>query len=124
MDTDFCVAALEESINCYGAPEIQSSQFTSHEFSKTLRDASVRISMDGCGRWITSWSNGYGVKYECVYLRQLSRGSELCEALAWWFDFYNNRLPYFTFDGMKPMYVYQSSKLEGIPPLAWNQKAA
>nr|WP_281762913.1 IS3 family transposase [Pseudodesulfovibrio nedwellii] len=54
MDTDFCVAALEEAINCYGAPEIfntdQGSQFTSYEFTKTLRDAGIHISMDGRGR--------------------------------------------------------------------------
>nr|WP_287410679.1 IS3 family transposase [Pseudodesulfovibrio sp.] len=54
MDTDFCVAALGEAINCYGAPEIfntdQGSQFTSYEFTKTLRDAGIHISMDGRGR--------------------------------------------------------------------------
>jgi len=131
MDTDFCVAALEEAINRYGAPETfntdQGSQFTSYEFTKTLRDAGIRISMDGRGRWMDNvmierlWRS---LKYECVYLRELSTGSELREALAWWFDFYNNRRPHFSFDGMKPMDVYQSSKPEGEPPLAWSQRAA
>ena len=47
MDSDFCVAALEDAINRYGVPEIfntdQGSQFTSYDFTKTLRDAGVRI---------------------------------------------------------------------------------
>ena len=56
MDADFCVAALEDAITCYGVPEIfntdQGSQFTSYEFTKTLRKAGARISMDGRGRWM------------------------------------------------------------------------
>ncbi|BDQ35878.1 hypothetical protein SYK_02380 [Pseudodesulfovibrio nedwellii] len=57
MDTYFCVAALEEAINRYGASEIfntdQGSQFTSSR--ETLRDAGIRIFMDGRGGgWITS----------------------------------------------------------------------
>jgi len=56
MEADFCVSALEDAITCYGVPEIfdtdQGSQFTSYEFIKTLRDAGIRISMDGRGRWM------------------------------------------------------------------------
>jgi putative transposase len=56
MDADFCVAALEDAMTRYGVPEIfntdQGSQFTSYEFTKALRDAGVRISMDGRGRWM------------------------------------------------------------------------
>ena len=56
MEADFCVAALEEALAQYGTPEIfntdQGSEFTSFEFTTTLRDAEVRISMDGRGRWM------------------------------------------------------------------------
>lgn len=56
MDADFCVAALEEAIARYGRPDIfntdQGSQFTSFAFTTTLRDAGIRISMDGRGRWM------------------------------------------------------------------------
>jgi len=38
------------------------------------------------------------LKKECVYLRKLEAGSDLRNPLAWWFDFYNNRRPYKTFD--------------------------
>jgi len=89
MEVDFCVSALEDAINRYGVPEIfntdQGSQFTSYEFIKTLRDAGVRISMDGRGRWVDNvmierlWKS---LKYECVYLRELETGSDLRSALV------------------------------------------
>ena len=56
METDFCVAALEEALARYGKPEIfntdQGSQFTSDVFTHALKNAEVRISMDGKGRWV------------------------------------------------------------------------
>jgi putative transposase len=112
MDADFCVSALEEAMSRYGVPDIfntdQGAQFTSYGFTRLLRDAGVRISMDGRGRWIDNvmierlWRS---LKYECVYLRELETGSELRQALAWWFDFYNTRRPHFAFDGKKPMEI-------------------
>jgi len=56
MDANFCVTALEEALARFGRPEIfntdQGSQFTSSAFTSVLRDAEVRISMDGRGRWM------------------------------------------------------------------------
>lgn len=131
MDADFCVAALDEALNRYGVPEIfntdQGSQFTSYEFTKALRDAGVRISMDGRGRWLDNvmierlWRS---LKYECVYLREMETGRELRQALAWWFEFYNTRRPHFAFDGKKPMEIYQGFAPEGVPPLLVTSKAA
>ncbi|CCH47688.1 transposase (fragment) [Pseudodesulfovibrio piezophilus C1TLV30] len=46
------------------------------------------------------------LKYECVYWRELKTGSELQSALAWWFNFYNNRRPHTTFGGCKSMEIY------------------
>ncbi len=55
LESEFCVAALEEALGKYGTPEkfntYQGSQFTSLDFTQTLNEASVRISMDGKGRW-------------------------------------------------------------------------
>jgi len=75
MDTDFCVDALEDALARYGKPEIfntdQGSQFTSEAFTNVLKDANVRISMDGKGRWRDNimierlWRS---LKYECIYL--------------------------------------------------------
>jgi len=53
LDSAFCVAALERAL-AQTQPGIfntdQGSQFTSQEFTGRLRDAQVRISMDGRGR--------------------------------------------------------------------------
>ena len=54
MTADFCVAALNEALALYGAPEIfnsdQGSQFTAEAFTSVLLEAGVKISMDGVGR--------------------------------------------------------------------------
>ena len=83
MDAEFCVAALEEAIVRYGKPDIfntdQGSQFTSFGFTKILKDAGIRISMDGRGRWMDNvfierlWRS---LKYECVFLNAFETGSE------------------------------------------------
>src|ERR1039457_7654992 len=75
MDAEFCVAALEVAITRFGKPDIfntdQGSQFTSFAFTNTLKDAGIRISMDGRGRWMDNvfierlWRS---MKYECVFL--------------------------------------------------------
>lgn len=56
MDVSFCVAALEEALAKYGAPEIfrhrPGSQFTSAAFTGALAGAGIKISMDGRGRWM------------------------------------------------------------------------
>jgi transposase InsO family protein len=56
METDFCIAAVAEAIERFGAPEIfntdQGSQFTSPRFVLVLREAGVWVSMDGRGRWM------------------------------------------------------------------------
>jgi putative transposase len=96
MDAGFCVAALEEALARFGTPEIfntdQGSQFTSYAFTSVLRDAEVRISMDGRGRWMDNvfierlWRS---LKYECVYLHAFETGSELRAGLGRWITYYN-----------------------------------
>ena len=55
MDNSFCLEALEEVIARYGTPEIfntdQGSQFTSAAFTSTLKEHSIRITMDGKRSW-------------------------------------------------------------------------
>ncbi|MDL2207208.1 DDE-type integrase/transposase/recombinase [Desulfovibrio sp. OttesenSCG-928-M16] len=47
MDTDFCLAALEEALAKYGKPDIfntdQGSRFTSFAFTNVLRENDIRI---------------------------------------------------------------------------------
>ena len=56
LEANFCVEALHEALERYGPPAIfnsdQGSQFTSVEFTDVLKEAGIRISMDGKGRWM------------------------------------------------------------------------
>jgi putative transposase len=117
MDTDFCVAALEEAMNRYGVPEIfntdQGAQFTSQEFTQALKDADISISMDGKGRWMDNvfierlWRS---VKWECISLRELETGSQARQAIGNWIRFYNELRPHTAFDGRRPMDVYREGQ--------------
>lgn len=113
MDADFCVAALEDALFRYGKPEIfntdQGSQFTSDAFTKVLKDADIRISMDGKGRWMDNvmierlWRS---LKYECVYLHAYETGSELRQGLNHWIEKYNTSRPHSSLDGRTPFEAY------------------
>lgn len=113
MEADFCVAALEDALARYGKPEIfntdQGSQFTSFAFTSALKDAGIRISMDGKGRWMDNvmierlWRS---LKYECVYLNAYETGSELREGLSRWISFYNERRPHSSLDDKTPYEAY------------------
>jgi putative transposase len=113
MDTGFCVAALEEALARFGRPEIfntdQGSQFTSFAFTSVLRDAEVRISMDGRGRWMDNvfierlWRS---LKYECVYLHAFETGSELRTGLGRWITYYNTQRPHSGLAGRTPAEAY------------------
>ena len=88
MEADFCVTAIKEALARYGKPGIcntdQGSQFTSIEFTQTLLDAGVKISMDGKGRWVDNimverlWrSLKYGCPLNaCVYRYACETGDE------------------------------------------------
>ncbi len=113
LTTDFCVEALKEALARHGTPEIfntdQGSQFTSDEFTTVLRDASVRISMDGKGRWVDNvfverlWRS---VKYEEVYLNAYGSIAEANRRLAVYFDFYNRIRIHQSLEGMTPETAY------------------
>ncbi|WP_066762217.1 IS3 family transposase, partial [Croceicoccus pelagius] len=114
MDAGFCVAALEEALARYGKPEIfntdQGSQFTSQAFTSVLREAEVRISMDGRGRWMDNvfierlWRS---LKYECVYLHAFETGSELRAGLGRWITYYNTQRPHSGLAGRTPVEAYR-----------------
>ena len=119
MDTDFCIAALEDAITRHGRPDIfntdQGSQFTSFAFTTTLKDADIRISMDGRGRWMDNvfierlWRS---LKYECVFLNAFETGSEARSGIGSWIDYYNRRRPHSAFGGRTPDEVYATQANE------------
>lgn len=109
MDAGFCVAALEEALARFGKPEIfntdQGSQFTSFAFTSVLREAEVRISMDG--RQCLHRTPLRSLKYECVYLHVFECGSELRAGLARWITYYNTQRPHSGLAGRAPVEAYR-----------------
>lgn len=113
MEVEFCTAALKEALARYGPPEIfntdQGSQFTSHDFTKVLKDAGVKISMDGKGRWVDNrmierlWRS---LKYECVYLRAFETGLQAKQDIGEWISYYNTERPHSTHGILTPGEAY------------------
>ena len=113
LEADFCIAALKEALATYGPPEIfntdQGSQFTSSDWIDELKEAKVKISMDGKGRWIDNrmierlWRS---LKYECVYLRAFETGSQAREGIGRWLAYYNAERPHSTHGILTPDEVH------------------
>lgn len=119
METSFCVEALEEAIENYGAPEIfntdQGSQFTSYDFTNVLKENNIKISMDGKGRWMDNvfierlWRS---LKYECVYLKAFETGQQARREISSWLKYYNHKRPHSTFNGRTPYEVYSGKAIQ------------
>ena len=115
MDAGFCVEALHEAMARYGKPEIfntdQGSQFTSLDFTGVLKDAEVTISMDGRGRCMDNifierlWRS---LKYEAIYLHELTDGFAAQRVIAEWIGFYNTARPHSALDGKTPAEAYSA----------------
>ena len=90
------IDALNAALADYGNPEIsntdQGSQFTGFDFTGVLKNAGVRISMDGRGRCMDNifierlWRS---LKYEAVYLHELTDGFAAERVIGEWIGFYN-----------------------------------
>ena len=118
LTTHPSIDALDEAILRYGRPEImntdQGSQFTSSTFIGLLQEHRIQVSMDGKGCWRDNvfverlWKS---VKYEEIYLHGYETVSEVRQALARYFDFYNRRRPHSTLDGKTPDTAYFNQPL-------------
>ena len=110
---------MKEALSDFGVPEIfntdQGSQFTSTDFTDVLRDAMVKISMDGRGRWIDNRMIERlrrSLKYECVYLNAFDTGSEARDGIGGWISYYNERRPHSSHGNMTPDEVYGTRTLD------------
>lgn len=113
MDTSFCIDCLEDALSLHGKPEVfnsdQGSQFTSVAFTSVLKREGIAISMDGRGRALDNifverlWRS---VKYEEVYLRAYDSVSEARASIGRYFEFYNQRRPHSSLDGITPDQAY------------------
>jgi putative transposase len=88
---------------------VESTQFTSEEWTTPLKTAGVAISMDGKGRWIDNvfierlWRS---VKYEDVYLHAYTSGSDARQSLSRYFALYNTRRVHESLSYATPDEVY------------------
>ena len=98
----------------HGAPEIfntdQGSQFTGFAFTARLREAGIRISMDGRGRCMDNifierlWRS---LKYEAVYLHEIADGFAARRVIGDWIGFYNTERPHSALGGRTPAEAYR-----------------
>ena len=112
LDTEFCLAALERAL-LPARPRIfntdQGSQFTSESFTSRLKEAEVRISMDGKGRFRDNifverlWRT---LKYERIYLNVYETGAELSKDMTYWFNWYNVTRKHSSLDKLTPDEAY------------------
>jgi len=112
MDTDFCVAALEEALG-KGRPEIfntdQGAQFTGEAFTGLLQEQGIQVSMDGKGRYQDNifverlWRS---VKYEEVYLKAYQTVAEARAGINAYLEFYNQQRPHQALGYRTPAEVY------------------
>jgi putative transposase len=113
LDTDFCLDALEEALRLHGNPEIfntdQGAQFTSDPFTSRLKQAGIRISMDGKGRWLDNvfierlWRS---LKYEEVYLKAYETVAAAKKGIGDYFNLYNQQRPHQALARFTPDEVY------------------
>ncbi len=114
LDAGFCVEALDEALARHGTPQIfntdQGSQFTGFAFTARLREAGIRISMDGRGRCMDNifierlWRS---LKYEAVYLHEIADGFAARRVIGQWIGFYNTERPHSALGGRTPAEAYR-----------------
>ena len=101
--------------NLINSTPIKARSSPAFAFTHTLKDADIRISMDGRGRWM---DNVFierllrSLKYECIYLNAFETGSEARKGIGRWVGYYNADRPYSVFGGRTPDEVYATQANE------------
>ena len=100
LDKSSGIEVLERALRRYGEPEIfncdQGVQYTSPAFLQPLKDARVKISMDGKGRALDNviierfWRT---IKYDEVYLNDYESPAEARQRIGQYIDLYNASRP-------------------------------
>jgi putative transposase len=112
LDTEFCIEALREALESSN-PGIfntdQGCQFTSAEHTGLLKDAGIKISMDGRGRAFDNimierlWRT---LKYQDIYIKDYQTVMELNAGLDAYFQFYNYERPHQSLEDKTPAMTY------------------
>lgn len=113
LEIDFVLETVRRAMAVH-KPEIfnsdQGSHFTSPQYTDLLKEAGVRISMDGRGRALDNifterlWRS---VKYEEVYLNDYTTPREARKGISHYMDFYNNIRPHQSLNYRTPSTVYK-----------------
>ena len=116
METDFCVAALQEAMDRYGRPEIfntdQGVQFTAAAFIAQLEAGGVQVSMDGKGRFLDNifierlWRS---LKYEEVFTKAYGSVAEARLGINAWMKFYNGERKHQALGYRTPREIFAAS---------------
>ena len=116
MDKSSAIEVLCRAMRRYGTPEIfnsdQGVQFTSPKFLQPLKDAGVRISMDGKGRALDNvyierfWRT---LKYDEVYLNDYESPAQARGCIGEFIEMYNGQRPHASLDGKTPSMAYAGS---------------
>jgi putative transposase len=130
MDVSLCLDALGMGLKSGDVPEImntdQGSQFTSQEWLGKLKSESIKISMDGKGRWMDNvfierlWRS---VKHDDIYLREYGSILELEAGMKRWFKNYNEWRPHDALGGATPAAAHAQKLIPHEAPEE-QQKAA
>ena len=120
LEASFCLEALAAARATTGVwPEImntdQGCQYTSEAWTSELKEAGVRISMDGKRCWIDNvfverlWRS---LKYEDIYLREYLDIPHLGDGVGCWMDFYNHERRHQALDYETPWSVWRGGSSE------------
>ena len=115
MDTPPVTVALQETLGRYPKPEIfntdQGSQYTSHEFTNILKKESIKIGMDGKGRWMDNvivekfWQS---LKYKNVYSSLYENPKATKKGVQNYMDWYNEKRLHTSLSDRTPKEFYFS----------------
>ena len=118
LDMEFVLEATKEALEA-ATPEImnsdQGSHFTSPRYTELLKDAGVRISMDGKGRALDNifterfWRT---IKYEEIYTKEYASPREARIEIGQFIQRYNHERPHQSLRYHTPAEIY----LEGMKP--------
>ena len=114
LEAEVSLQVLKQAIEDCGKPEIinsdQGSQFTCEGWVEFLRNAEIKISMDGKGRAIDNifierfWRK---LKYDHVYIRPAGDGLELYQGIKEYIRYYNHELRHRGIGRKIPAEMYQ-----------------
>ncbi len=120
METDFCVAALQEAMDRYGKPQIfntdQGVQFTAAAFIEQLEAGGIQVSMDGKGRYLDNifierlWRS---LKYEEVFTKAYASVAEARLGIGSWLRFYNDERKHQALGYRTPSEIYAAAPPRG-----------